>query len=117
MSTSNGFTGRTPQKREGIMSTLTPECKTMAKRLTTVNMVLLVVIVIAVVLMIIALVLNYQEPKDDTDKDKRTKQIGTLNIISLILVAGAAVIGVWHMMIAKKINECIGSEGSETKKE
>jgi len=97
-----------------LLQRITPECKNMANRSSTLNMFTILFATIAIVLMIVALVYNYMPIKEGSGptKEQKTKIIGWMNIVALILVVITAGIASWQITVNKAVQNCINSKNT-----
>lgn len=97
----------TTNQNRSLLKKITPECENLAKRSTMLNIVAVVLAIIAVILMVVALIYNYMPSADEAEKEKKTKIIGTMNIIALVFITFGALVGIWQIMINNKVKTCI----------
>lgn len=91
----------------GLLKKITPECENLSKRSTMLNIIAVTLVIIAVILMIVALVYNYMPSADEAEKEKKTRIIGAMNITALVFITFTAIIGIWQIIVNKKVQSCI----------
>jgi uncharacterized membrane protein YcjF (UPF0283 family) len=101
-----------PTQKQSVFARITPECKDMAKRSTMLNAVGVFFAIVAVILIIVALVYNYMPAEGDAIAKNRAI-VGTMTIIALFAIVITALVGVWQILVNKKLKGCIEG-GKET---
>ena len=92
---------------KGLLKKITPECENLAKRSTMLNVIGVTLVIIAVILMVVALIYNYMPSADEAEKEKKTRIIGAMNITALVFIVFTAFVGVWQIVINKKVQMCV----------
>lgn len=97
-----------------LMNKVTPECHNMAKRVVTLNAISVFFALVGVILLIVALVYIYMPATEAADITRNKNVAGITNIFALLSVVVSLLIGIWQILVAGKIKECIDPNSSKS---